>query len=108
MIDQAEQFLRAAGFSELRVRYHRGDLARVEVAARDLPRLVEVPFREKLLERLRQLGFKYVTVDLSGFRSGSLNAVLAAGNQLVALSPLSRPDEEASSHAASNRPEPAR
>lgn len=76
MIDRAEQFLHAAGLSELRVRYHKGDLARIEVPLSDLPRLCDEAFRRELLGQFKSLGFKYVTLDLAGFRSGSLNELL--------------------------------
>ncbi|MEK6247753.1 MAG: TIGR00268 family protein, partial [Planctomycetales bacterium] len=76
MIDQAEQFLRAAGFHTIRVRYHDSDLARLEVPIDELARLVEPGFRENLVARLEELGFRYVTIDLQGFRSGSQNLVL--------------------------------
>ncbi|MBI2824691.1 MAG: ATP-dependent sacrificial sulfur transferase LarE [Planctomycetia bacterium] len=76
MIDQAEQYLRSLGLRELRVRYHKGDLARLEVPLTALPRLADDETRAALVERLRELGFKYVTLDLEGFRSGSLNQVL--------------------------------
>jgi uncharacterized protein len=76
MIDRAEQVLRSLGLRELRVRYHRGDLARLEVPVEALPRLASPEIRERLVDELKQLGFKYVTLDLEGFRSGSLNQVL--------------------------------
>jgi pyridinium-3,5-biscarboxylic acid mononucleotide sulfurtransferase len=76
MVDAAEQFLRGAGLRELRVRYHRGDMARIEAPASALVRLAEAPLRQELIARLKALGFKYVTLDLEGFRSGSLNDVL--------------------------------
>ena len=76
MVDAAEQFLRGAGLRELRVRYHRGDMARIEAPAAALVRLAEAPLREELIARLKALGFKYITLDLEGFRSGSLNDVL--------------------------------
>ncbi|MBI1899951.1 MAG: ATP-dependent sacrificial sulfur transferase LarE, partial [Planctomycetia bacterium] len=76
MIDRAERFLRERGFRQVRVRYHKGDLARVEVPADQLDRLAQEPLRGELVRRLTELGFKYVTIDLLGFRSGSLNAVL--------------------------------
>lgn len=75
-IDLAEQFLRSHGFSRVRLRYHSGDLARIEVPLADLPRIAEPEFRRQLTHRLRALGFQYVTLDLEGFRSGSLNSVL--------------------------------
>lgn len=74
-IDAAERFLRGEfGLRELRVRTEANDLARIEVPTAALPRLVEA--REQVVERLRSLGFRYVTIDLEGFRSGSLNAVV--------------------------------
>lgn len=76
MIDRAEQHLRTLGLKELRVRYHRGDLARIEVPVSAIPKLCEAAVRESLLKALRNVGFKYVTLDLEGFRSGSLNAAL--------------------------------
>ncbi len=76
MIDQAERYLRAQGLGELRVRYHAGDLARIEVPASQIQRLATPPLAEQLVSELRRLGFQYVTLDLQGFRSGSLNRVL--------------------------------
>ncbi|MGQ9575879.1 MAG: ATP-dependent sacrificial sulfur transferase LarE [Thermoguttaceae bacterium] len=76
MIDQAERFLREQGFQPVRVRYHRGDMARVEVAADAIERLLDPKLRRELVDQLKRAGFKYVTMDLEGFRSGSLNAVL--------------------------------
>jgi uncharacterized protein len=79
MIDGAEQFLRRRGLGNLRVRYHKGDLARIEVPVADLPRLLEVDLRRNVTDHLRQLGFKFVTLDLEGFRSGSLNQLVQIG-----------------------------
>ncbi|HZZ72945.1 MAG TPA: ATP-dependent sacrificial sulfur transferase LarE [Pirellulales bacterium] len=76
-IDQAEQYLRELGLRTVRVRYHRGDLARLEVPPEAFARLCEPEVREPLLARMKHLGFKYVTLDLAGFRSGSLNDALA-------------------------------
>jgi uncharacterized protein len=78
MIERAESVLREHGFTTLRVRYHRGDLARIEVPLEDLPRLVESPLRQTLTQKFAEIGFKFVTVDLNGFRSGSLNNLLPA------------------------------
>lgn len=77
MIDKAEQYLRSCGLRLVRVRYHRGDLARVEVPVQDLERLLEPNFRQELTRKLTELGFKFVTVDLQGFRSGSLNSLIS-------------------------------
>jgi pyridinium-3,5-biscarboxylic acid mononucleotide sulfurtransferase len=76
MIDRAERFLRERGFRPLRVRYHRGAMARIETAPEALPRLLEPVFRAELIGFFQSLGFKYIALDLEGFRSGSLNAVL--------------------------------
>ncbi len=76
MVDRAEQFLRSNGFATCRVRYHRGDLARVEIPLEELGRLAAEPLREQLVEHFRELGFKFVTLDLLGFRSGSLNVLV--------------------------------
>ena len=76
MIAAAERFLREHGFQPLRVRYHKGDLARIEVSPDALPRFLEPGFRRKVVEKLKSLGFKFVSLDLEGFRSGSMNAVL--------------------------------
>ena len=76
MIDQAEAFLRERGFQPLRVRYHKGDMARIEVSPEALARFLDADFRRETIERLKALGFKYVSLDLEGFRSGSLNAVV--------------------------------
>ena len=73
-IDAAEEAVRALGFDVLRVRDH-GDLARVEVPVEDLARAASL--RGEIHERLAELGWRFVTLDLAGFRSGSLNAVLA-------------------------------
>jgi uncharacterized protein len=76
MVDEAEQWLRAKGLRLLRVRYHKGDLARVEVPVEELSRLASPAVRDELVPAFKALGFKYVTLDLEGFRSGSLNALI--------------------------------
>lgn len=76
MIDAAESALRELGLGELRVRYHRGDLARIEVPLEAIPALCQAEVRERLVQRFRELGFKLVTLDLEGFRSGSLNTLI--------------------------------
>jgi len=72
MVEKAEELLRSLGFAELRVRHHE-DLARIEVPAAELSRLLEPGVRARLIEGLKRLGYRYVTLDLEGFRSGSLN-----------------------------------
>jgi pyridinium-3,5-biscarboxylic acid mononucleotide sulfurtransferase len=86
MIDQAEQWLRQHGLRVLRVRYHKGDLARIEVPVDDLPRFVELQLRGELIAAFRTLGFKFVTLDLEGFRSGSMNSVIPIENLLRGVS----------------------
>jgi uncharacterized protein len=76
MVDQAEAFLRERGLRFLRVRYHKGDLARIEVPLDELAKLADGTLRAEMVARLRELGFKFITLDLEGFRSGSLNQVL--------------------------------
>ncbi len=76
MIDRGEQFLREQGLGVVRVRYHKGDVARLEVPIEALARLCEGPLRDTLVERFKALGFKFVTLDLEGFRSGSLNVLV--------------------------------
>lgn len=78
MIDLAEQHLRGLGIRELRVRYHEGDMARIEVPVEHLQALIEPETRQGVMAALKDLGFKAVTVDLAGFSSGSLNQVLDA------------------------------
>jgi uncharacterized protein len=70
--DAAEELLRSLGFRELRVRHH-GEVARIEVPLAEVPRLAEPDLRERVVAGLKALGYRYVTVDLEGFRSGSLN-----------------------------------
>jgi uncharacterized protein len=75
-IAAAEAALRALGFRELRVRHH-DQVARVELAAAELPRAFAEPTRGELVAAVKQAGFAYVTVDLEGFRSGAMNEVLS-------------------------------
>jgi pyridinium-3,5-biscarboxylic acid mononucleotide sulfurtransferase len=71
-VQRGEEFLRAEGFREFRVRDH-GDLARIEIAREELGRIMNVEAVAALERQFRSFGFKYVTLDLAGFRSGSLN-----------------------------------
>ena len=81
-IDRAEQMLRELGLSNVRVRYHHDDLARLEVALKDLPMLSSGDVRTQVVDRLRELGFRYVTIDLEGFRSGSFQQLVSAEDLL--------------------------
>jgi len=75
-VEAAEAVLRALGLRECRVRYHEGDLARLEVPAAEITLLANEPVRSDLAREFRRLGFKFVTLDLEGFRSGSLNELV--------------------------------
>jgi uncharacterized protein len=74
-VEKAEDSLRELGFRELRVRHH-GELARVEIARNELPRALSIEMFDAITAALRKCGFQYVTLDTTGFRSGSLNALL--------------------------------
>ena len=74
-VERGEESLRQLGFRELRVRHH-GELVRVEIARDELPRALTMEMMDAITAALKQAGFKYVTLDCSGFRSGSMNAVL--------------------------------
>jgi uncharacterized protein len=75
-IEQAEDFLRKLGFVEFRVRHH-DTIARIEVYPKDFKKISAEPNRSKIIKKLKSLGFKYITIDLQGFRSGSLNEQLS-------------------------------
>jgi len=75
MVDEAEDFLFGLGFKQVRVR-HYGDLARIEILKEEMERLINGSLKEKVVKRLREIGYTYVTLDLQGFRSGSMNEVL--------------------------------
>jgi len=75
-IEEAEDFLRGVGLAEFRVRHH-DTVARIEVHAEDMEKVTREPARSQIVEKLKSLGFKFITVDLQGFRSGSLNIVLS-------------------------------
>jgi uncharacterized protein len=74
-VDAAEEIVRALGFTRFRVRHH-DRLARLELAADEMPRLWEDARHETIVRKLRELGYVYVTVDLAGFQSGSANLLL--------------------------------
>ena len=72
MVDRAEQFLLDQGFRQVRVRIH-GNMARIETAPEELDRLLEKDLRARIYSRLKEIGFSYVTADLLGYRTGSMN-----------------------------------
>jgi uncharacterized protein len=75
MVDEAEDFLFGLGFKQVRVRHH-GNLARIEIYPEEIERLMDGSLREKVVNHLKKIGYHYITVDLQGFRSGSMNEVL--------------------------------
>ena len=75
MVDRAEQLLLDLGFRQFRVRIH-GDLARIEILPDDFDRIMTSAVREQITAALKGFGFSYVTLDLSGYRTGSMNEVL--------------------------------
>lgn len=77
IIDRAEQFLIERGFFEERVRMH-GNIARIEVPPADIPRLASDEVREAVYEEFKKLGFLFVTLDMKGYRTGSMNETLKA------------------------------
>ncbi len=77
-IDAAETFLRDNGFRFFRVRHHDDRTARIEVGPQEFHRIFDADFRDRLVSYFKELGFTYVTLDLQGYRSGSMNEVLTA------------------------------
>jgi uncharacterized protein len=75
MVSEAEDFLFGLGFKQVRVRHYQ-NLARVEILKEEMGRLMKGSLREKVVSRLKRVGYNYVTLDLQGFRSGSMNEVL--------------------------------
>lgn len=74
-VEQGEDALRGLGFSQFRVRHH-GDIVRIEIDREELPRALDRGMAAEFTRIFRALGFKFVTLDLEGFRSGSMNALL--------------------------------
>ncbi|HOC18662.1 MAG TPA: ATP-dependent sacrificial sulfur transferase LarE [Vicinamibacterales bacterium] len=75
MIERAEDVLHSFGFRQCRVRHH-GELARIELSPDEMPRALESEVREGLIGELKAIGFRYVSLDLQGYRQGSLNEAL--------------------------------
>lgn len=75
-IEQGEEFLKKFGLAEFRLRHH-DTIARIEVHPQDFGKITKEPNRSKIIKKLKSLGFKYVTVDLQGFRSGAMNEMLS-------------------------------
>jgi len=80
-VDRAEAFLRSLGIGQLRVRHH-DNLARIEVEPVDLPLLIESANRARIVAYFKELGYTYITVDLAGYRPGSMNEVLTDASRV--------------------------
>ena len=76
MVDRAEQFLLDLGFRQMRVRHH-GDIARIEVDAQEMGRFFSGDLAQKVYAEFKKIGFTYITLDLAGYRTGSMNETLA-------------------------------
>lgn len=76
-IEAGEVYLRKLGLRDCRVRLHEGELARIEIPLTEVARFAAPDIRERLTERFRELGFQFITLDLEGFRSGSLNSLVS-------------------------------
>ena len=87
VIEQGEDALRALGFRQFRVRHH-GDIVRIEIASEELPQALTTEMARKFTTLFKTLGFKFVTLDLEGFRSGSMNSLLPAEALLNSNPPL--------------------
>jgi uncharacterized protein len=79
MVERGEDSLRELGFRQFRVRHH-GDIVRIEVAKDELARALDPEMAAEFSRIFKALGFKFVTLDLEGFRSGSMNMLLPAEN----------------------------
>jgi uncharacterized protein len=78
-VEQGEEVLRALGFRQFRVRHH-GEMVRIEIAPEELPRALNPQMAAELTRAFKALGYSFVTLDLEGFRSGSMNALLPLEN----------------------------
>ena len=72
MIDRTEEFILSLGFRQVRIRYHH-PIARIELDPADIPRLIEPSIRGKVVKRLKAIGFGHITIDMEGYRSGSMD-----------------------------------
>ena len=75
IVEKGEEALRALGFRQFRVRYHE-ELVRIEIASEEMPHALESAMARKFVEVFKELGFKFVTLDLEGYRTGSMNSLL--------------------------------
>jgi uncharacterized protein len=80
-VEKGEDAVRALGFRQFRVRHH-GEIVRIEVSREELARALDPAMASQFTNIFKALGFKFVTLDLEGFRSGSMNALLSAEDLL--------------------------
>ena len=76
MVDRAEAFLRETGFKQFRVRHH-STIARIELSSEDFTKITDKTVREKITNKFKEIGYTYVTLDLEGYRTGSMNETLS-------------------------------
>ena len=76
-VERAEEYLRKIGFSQFRVRHH-GQVARIEVAAKEFPNVIKKGVTEKIIRKFKKIGYIYITLDLEGYRTGSMNEPLSS------------------------------
>lgn len=82
MINDAEDYIYNLGFRQVRVRHYlfseqrRNNIARIEVSKEDIPRFTSIDLQEKVVKKLKQIGYHYITLDLEGYRIGSMNEIL--------------------------------
>ena len=76
IVAAAENYLRSIGLRQFRVRHH-DTIARIEVMPEDIPEILKKDNREELIRKFKEIGYKYVTIDMEGYRSGSMNEVLS-------------------------------
>lgn len=79
MVEAAEDYLIKLGFKQFRVRHH-GDIARIEVHPNERHKFFSIDIMDDLSDKLKKIGFTYVTMDLTGYRMGSMNEVLSNNN----------------------------
>jgi uncharacterized protein len=75
MIDRGEEVMRALGFSQTRVRHH-GEMARIEIAREEMPKALSVELFDQLGREFKKIGFRFVAIDVDGYRTGALNEIL--------------------------------
>lgn len=85
MVGKAEEFMRSLDIRQVRVRHH-GDIARIEVAKEEIDKILKKDLMERIINKLKGLGYRYVTIDLEGYRTGSLNPAPFSDNQKNSIS----------------------